>query len=93
MGEEIEVADKTVPITRDGIDGEESENTALNPLWPSVAPGTVKQMVTSSSVEKVVVAGGAFESDKLFPQNLDLPLIEGLIVTQLALEYVAELCI
>ena len=89
----MDVADTIVPITRDGIAGEESENPAFNPIWSSVAPGTVKQTVTSSFVAKVVVAGGAFESDKLFPQNLDLPLIEGLIVTQLALEYVAELCI
>ena len=67
-----------VPITRDAIAGEESENPALNPLWPSVAPGTVKQTVTSSFVTKVVIAGGAVDADKLFPQNLDVPLIEGL---------------
>ena len=42
--------------------------------------------MTSSSVANVVVAGGAFESDRLLPQNLELPLIEGLIVIQLALE-------
>ena len=84
---------RTVPVTRDGRDEEESENSALNPLWPSVAPGTVKQTVTSSSVWKVLVAGGAFGSDRLLPQNFDLPLTEGLMVTQLALEPVAVLWI
>ena len=82
MGEEIteSVADTTVPITRDGNLTEESENSALNPLKPSVEPGTVKQTVTSSSVSKVVAGGDSL------PQNLDFPFIEGLIVIQLALE-------
>ena len=57
-----------------------------------MAPGTVKQTETTASVANVLVVGGAFESDRLLPQNLDLPLIEGLIVIQLALESVAELC-
>ena len=81
------------PVTRAGTVEEESENSALNPLWPSVAPRTVKQTVTSSSVWKVVVAGGAFGSDRLLPQNFDLPLTAGLMVTQLALEPVAVLWI
>ena len=81
------------PVTRAGKVEEESENSALNPLWPSVAPGTVKQTVTSSSVWKVVVAGGASGADRLLPQNFDLPLTAGLMVTQLALESDAELWI
>ena len=84
---------RTVPVTRDGRVEEESENSALNPLWLSVAPSTVKQTVTSSSVWKVLVAGGASGADRLLPQNFDLPLTEGLMVTQLALEPVAELWI
>jgi hypothetical protein len=88
----VDEADTTDPVMRAGRVDEESETSALNPLWPSEDPGTVKQTVTSASVANVVVAGGAFESDRLLPQNLDLPLIEGLIVIQLALEYVAELC-
>ena len=80
----MEEEDKTVPFKRDGRDVEESENVAANPLRPSVAPGTVKQTVTIPSVAKVEVAGGAVDAERLLPQNLDFPLIEGLIVTQLA---------
>ena len=77
----MEVADTIVPITMDGKVDEESENSALNPLYPSVEPGTVKQTVTRSSVSKVVIAGGAS-----LPENLDFPFIEGLILIQFALE-------
>ena len=89
----MEGEDKTVPFTRDGRVAEESDNVAANPLWPSVAPGTVKQTVTISSVAKVVAAGGAVDAERLLPQNLNVPLIDGLIVTQLAYLSVAELCI
>ena len=94
LGEVIWVVEAatTDPVMRAGRVNEESENSALNPLWLSMEPGTVKQTVTSASLVNVVVAGGAFEFDRLLPQNLELPLIEGLIVIQLALESVAELC-
>ena len=68
----------TVALIKSGKLKEESENAALNPLLLSLEPTTVKHTVTTSFVGKVWVGG------TMPPQNLELPLIEGLMVTQLA---------
>jgi hypothetical protein len=66
----------TVVVTRSGKVLEESENSALNPLRLAMEPRTLKHTVTNSFAGNVCVDG------VLLPQNLDVPLIEGLMVTQ-----------
>ena len=55
---------------------------ALNRLWLSTTGLVLKHTVTVWSIVNMCVEGGASLAARLLPQNLDLPLIGGEMVTQ-----------